>query len=87
MVELGKAFCSPDFLWSIGFLAVLSSVAAFLLYNYATTLIDSVRAASFSNIITVVSVLAGIFILGEQLSVYQILLSAVIILGVYGSNR
>ncbi len=87
IAELGKAFCSPDFLWSIGFLAVLSSVAAFLLYNYATTLIDSVRASSFSNIITVVSVLAGIFILGEQLSVYQILLSAVIVLGVYGANR
>ncbi len=84
---IAAAFSSPQFLWSVGFLAILSSVAAFLLYNYATTLIDAVRAASFSNIITVVSLLAGVFILGEQLSVYQLLLGFAVIAGVYGANR
>ncbi len=83
--ELCRAVTTPEFLWSVGFLAILSSVAAFLLYNYATSLIDAVRAASFSNIITVVSLLAGIFILGEQLSAVQLLMSALIVLGVYGA--
>ena len=71
---------------AIGYLAVLSSIGAFLLYNYATSNISSVRASSFSNIITVVSVLAGIFLLQERLSVAQLICCGVIIVGVCGVN-
>ena len=47
-------------------IAVLSSVAAFMLYNYSTSVISAVRSSSFSNIITVVTVLAGVLILKEK---------------------
>ena len=78
---------SGEFWGAIIYLSVLSSIAAFLLYNWATTKIDAVRASSFSNVITVVSVLAGIFINGERLSVLQLVFCLLIIIGVYGANR
>ncbi len=81
-----SAVSQVDFWWAIGYLSILSSIGAFMLYNYSTSVIDTVRAASFSNIITVVSVLAGIFILREDLSAFQIVCCAVIILGVLGTN-
>lgn len=85
-VGLKNAFSSLDFIISVGYLSILSSIGAFMLYNYSTSKISAVRAASFSNIITVVSLFAGIVILKEQFSIWQILLTVPIILGVLGVN-
>ncbi|MBQ5320999.1 MAG: EamA family transporter [Oscillospiraceae bacterium] len=87
ILELTSAAISPQFWGAIFYLSVLSSIAAFMLYNYSTSVISSVRAASFSNIITVVSVLAGIFILGEVLSLPQLICCLLIIIGVFGVNK
>lgn len=81
------AFSSSEFVISIIYLAVVSSVAAFLLYNFAVTNISAVIASSFSNIISVVSVLAGVFILKEKLTTVQIIGSVLIIVGVWGVNK
>ena len=77
---------SPYFIVPIIYLSLVSSIGAFLLYNYATTVISAVRAASFSNIITVVTVLAGVIILKEKLTILEYILCAVIILSVWGVN-
>ena len=84
--DLAAAFCEPRFIIAILYLAVLSSVAAFMLYNYSTSVISAVRSSSFSNIITVVSVLAGIIILKEKFSLAEVLLCIPVILGVWGVN-
>lgn len=84
---LSTAAVQPDFWLAIAYLAVVSSVAAFLLYNYSTTQISAVRSSSFSNIITVVSLLAGVCILKEPFSALQLLLCVPIVLGIYGVNR
>lgn len=84
--ELVSAVGSNDFWIAILYLAVLSSVAAFMLYNYSTTVISATRASSFSNIITVVTVIAGVTILHEHFTPIQYLLCALIILGVWGVN-
>ena len=84
--ELTKAISSSEFLLSIGYLAILSSVAAFILYNYSTGHITAIRSSSFSNIITVVSILAGTVFL-KEMSVFELILCVPIILGVYGVNR
>lgn len=84
--ELVSAFKSPDFITAIIYLAVISSVAAFLLYNYSTSKISVIQASSFSNIITVVTVIAGVTLLEEHFSVAEYLLCAVIIAGVWGVN-
>lgn len=85
--ELASACVSLPFWSSIGYLSIVSSIAAFMLYNYSTTVISTVRSASFSNIITVVSVLAGILILKEVLSIPQLVCCALIVIGVLGVNR
>ena len=85
--ELARASVSLPFWASIGYLSIVSSIAAFMLYNYSTTVISTVRSASFSNIITVVSVLAGILILGEFLSIPQLICCVLIVIGVLGVNR
>ncbi len=85
--ELIHAVAAPQFWGAIAYLSVFSSIAAFMLYNYSTSVISAVRSASFSNIITVVSVLAGILILKETLSTAQLLCCALIIIGVLGVNK
>ena len=80
------AFSSFKFIISILYLSVISSVAAFILYNYSTSRISVIRSASFSNIITVVSLFAGILILKENFTLTEILLCIPIILGVWGVN-
>jgi len=84
--EILAAFSDSRFLIAIAYLAVLSSVAAFMLYNYSTSVISAVRASSFSNIITVVTVLAGVIILKENFGLLEYALCLLIILGVWGVN-
>lgn len=84
--ELVAAAGSYNFWVAIFYLAVISSVAAFMLYNYSTALISATRAASFSNIITVVTVIAGVTVLHEHFTPVQYILCAFIILGVWGVN-
>lgn len=85
--QLITAISNPTLWIAVIYLAGISSVAAFLLYNYCTGKIGLVRASSFSNIITVISVPAGIVFLKEELSVLQILLCALIIICVYLVNK
>ncbi len=80
------AFSSIDFIIAIIYLAIISSVAAFMLYNYSTSKITAICSSSFSNIITVISVLAGVLILNENFSPLQLILCLPIIAGVWGVN-
>lgn len=84
--EYTRAASSIEFWGAMLYLAILSSIVAFMLMNYATSKIDAVLVSSFSNLITVVSVLAGIFIMKENLSALQLFFCAMIIVGVYGAN-
>lgn len=82
-----KSISHSEFVIAIFYLAVVSSVLAFMVYNFATSNITVIEASSFSNIITVVTVLAGIFILKESLNLWSYILCGVIIFGVWGVNR
>lgn len=87
ITELTSAVASMEFWGAILYLSVASSIVAFMLYNYSTSVISPVRSASFSNLITVVSVLAGLLILKESMSVPQLICCGLIIIGVFGVNR
>jgi drug/metabolite transporter (DMT)-like permease len=65
------------------YLALLSSVAAFMLQNYAITHLSVAQCTVFENIIPVVSVAAGVIFLGEPFSVIQLVGMALILLGVW----
>ena len=69
---------------SILYLAVASSVVAFLSINYSATHIPAGRTIVFSNCVPVISVLAGIFIMGDSFTAVQLLGIAVIVISVFG---
>ncbi len=87
VTEVTAAVCHIGFWMPVLYLSVMSSILAFMLYNYSTSVLTPVMSASFSNLITVVSVLAGMFILKEEMSVPQLVCCTLIILGVFGVNR
>ncbi len=76
-----------EFLVSVGFLGLFSSVFAFFSVNYANTHLPLSRSTAFSNMTTVVSLLAGIFILREKHSALAIVAAVLIVLGVWGVQQ
>lgn len=76
---------SDGMFWiAVLYLAVISSVGAFLLINYSLNHISAGRTLIFSNFTTVISVLAGIFILGDRFNLVQLLGIGLITLSVFG---
>lgn len=74
------------FLTAILYQGVGCSVLAFFLSNVAIARIGVNRTSSFIGVSTVVSILAGMLLLGEGFSAMQMLGAAVILLGVYVAN-
>ena len=76
---------SSGIFWiAVVYLAVVSSVGAFLLLNYSLNHIPAARTLIFSNFTTVISVLVGILILGDRFSLLQFIGIVVITLSVFG---
>lgn len=77
----------PVFLMALLYLAVLSSVAAFIFLNYGTVRVSVSEAAMFANLTTVISIAAGVVFLHESFTPFQMVGAVVIIASVYGANR
>ncbi len=77
-------FSNLSYISAITYLGIVSSVVAFLLLNYANTYLPVAKTTVFSNITTVVSVIAGILFLNEKFSVETVVSSLMIIVGVWG---
>lgn len=78
---------STSFWGAILYLAVFSSVAAFVILNYASTYISVSEASIFANLTTVISIIAGVVILKESFSVQQMIGAVIIILSIYISSK
>ena len=83
---VAEAFKDPNFTFPLLYLSVVTTTFSLILFNYATTHLDLVKASSFSNLGTVVSVAVGAIFLREALSPLQIVFVALIMAGVYGVN-
>ncbi len=83
-LNLVTPLINSNFVISLVYLGVLSSVGAFLMINYANTWLPLSRATVFSNVITVVSVFAGVVLLKEAFDVYMLIASVLIVLGIAG---
>ncbi len=79
-----SAFTTPAFTTAVLYLGILSSVVAFLFLNYANTHLPVAKTTVFSNITTVVSVIAGVVFLNERFSVQAAISTLMIIIGVVG---
>ncbi len=80
-------FVRTQTLMTLIYLGVLSSVGAFFLLNYMLSKLEAAQVAVFGNLVTVVSIFAGIIILNEQFSWFHIAGSVLILVGVWGTNR
>lgn len=83
---LSLPLCEKGFLIAVLYQAVGSSVIAFFLSNTAIAAIGVNRTSSFIGVSTVVSIAAGIIILHEAFSAYQLIGAIVIIIGIYTAN-
>ena len=79
-------FKNPDFLAAVLFLGPLTSVVGTWGQNYAIERLGVHRASAFSGIASVVSVLAGVFLLHESFTWIQCAGAVMILLGVTGVN-
>lgn len=75
---------SPSFWISILYLSAFSSVAAYMLMNYALTYLSIAKSIIFACMATVISIFAGVLILHEPFTPLQAIGSVIIILGVAG---
>ncbi|WP_442597164.1 DMT family transporter [Neobacillus sp. D3-1R] len=79
-------FKNIDFLLSILFLGVLSTWISSLLSNYVLSKLSATKVSIFSNLSTVISIIAGAIFLKEEVHLYHLIGSMMIILGVLGMN-
>jgi drug/metabolite transporter (DMT)-like permease len=75
-----------DFAGSILFLGILASFVTSLLSNYILSKISASQMSVFSNLSTVISIIAGGIFLNEKIYYFHIIGSALIIIGVIGTN-
>ena len=85
--RLLQPLSGPGVWGSIFYLAAFSSVGAFFLLNYAFSYLNLAQASIFTNLVTVVSIAAGIVFLGESFTALQGIGSMAILTGVYLSNH
>jgi len=84
LTALAVPLSTPGFWVAVLYLAVASSVCAFLLINYSVSYISAGRALIFSNFTTVISVLAGIFIMKDSFTPVQLIGIIIIVASVFG---
>ena len=75
-----------NFIISIIYLGVLSTLGTTLLTNFALSKLEASKIIVFSNLGTVISIVAGVIFLKEEIFYYHIIGSLMIIGGVLGTN-
>lgn len=73
--------------YSVAYLGILSSIVAFFLINYTLTKLKASQSAVFTNLVTVITVVAGVVIRKESFDLAQGLGAVIIIAGVWTANR
>lgn len=86
MIEFFSPWSSVEFISSILYLGILASLVTSLLSNTILSKIKASQMSVFANLSTVVTIVAGAVILSEKITVYDIIGSGLIILGVIGTN-
>lgn len=79
-------FLSLEFVGAVLYLGVLSSLCTSFLSNYALSKIEASKMSVFSNLATLVTIIAGVIFLNETLHYYHLIGATVILIGVIGTN-
>lgn len=78
---------SGDFLLSMLYLGVVSSIIAFMALNVAAGCLPLAKSMAFCNMTTVISLFAGVIFLHEPFNMVSLFASVLIILGIWGVQR
>ena len=81
------ALAQPQFIISVLYLSVISSVMAFICLNYGTVRVTVSEASIFANLTTVISIIAGVVFLHEVFTPFQIVGAVIILISVFFANR
>lgn len=79
-------FLDLKFSLVIAFLAIFSSVGTSFLFAYALKRLEAFKVGIFSNLSTLVTIIAGMVLLKESFEIYHFTGSVLIILGAAGVN-
>ena len=79
-------FKNKEFLLAIVYLGVFSSFITSILNNYALSFFKASKVAAITNLSPIVTVLAGVFILGESLKIYHVIGILMSLIGIIGIN-
>ncbi|TKI54153.1 DMT family transporter [Brevibacillus antibioticus] len=79
-------FASSAFIISIVFLGILSSLMTSFMTNFALSKMEASKLSVFNNLSTLVTIVAGVIFLQEQLAYYHLIGAVMIIFGVIGTN-
>ncbi|GGG76224.1 DMT family transporter [Paenibacillus radicis (ex Gao et al. 2016)] len=82
-----QPFAEPSYVLALFYLGVVSSVGTTLLSSFALSRLEASKVSVFSNLSTLISIMAGALILKEQITVYHVLGAIMIIVGVLGTNK
>ena len=77
----------PQAWWGLAFMVFFGSVAAYLIYAVALTELTAARAAAFAYLQPGIATALGIWLLGESLTRRVVFGGALILLGVYLTER
>ena len=86
MAEFLLPLGNPKFILAILYLGILSTLGTSMLTNFALSRLKASKMIVFSNLGTVISIVAGVMFLNESLFSYHIIGSIMIVGGVLGTN-
>ena len=76
-----------DFVLAALYLSIGASVLGYTLFNYAVSNAPMANVMSLCNLTTVISVIAGIVILGEPFSIVSIIAMLAVLVGIWGVQK
>ncbi len=76
-----------ELVFPLAYLGFIASIGGFFLVNYALSKLPAHVSSIYSNLSTIVAIIAGVIFLEEPLELYHIIGGAMIIVGVYGTVR
>ena len=87
MVDYVQQLLNINVILRLMYLSIAASIVGFILVNYTLSKLPAHVSSIYSNFATVVSVIAGYFLLNEQVTIYHMIGGALIIFGIYGNTR
>lgn len=84
LIEYAKELFNMEIVFPIIYLGMGCSLLAMFLNNYSRSKLEAVKSSILSNIATVVSIFAGVFLLNEKFNLYSVIGSVLIIISIIG---